>query len=583
MLAVHTALTADWGCAPDRPRPVPPSALYPFFHDLQHRRVFPDQKTFVDARPNKPPRDIAAAYLEQSLVVGFQLDKFTRDHFVLPELKCSAISYNRTQDVKQHIALKLAELRREPDKIDEDSSLLPLEHAYVVPGDRFREIYYWDSYFTILGLDHDRDLAHGMVANFASMIKKFGHVPNGNRSYYLSRSQPPMFASMLQHLAITAGNDAIITKHLPELQKELEYWMAGAAHLGPGQHHAHAVRLQDGTLLNRYWDELDTPRDESYAQDIETATRAVGRQPGEVYRDLRAGGESGCDFGSRLLEPGGDLSTIRTTRLLAIDQNCMLWNLESVLAHAERNGGNYIAASQHQHAADTRAEAIRRVMWDEKLGVFTDHLFAENRSSGQITAFTVTPLFFGIANQAQADRVAETIRDKLLAPGGLGTSLVKSGEQWDKPNGWAPLQYMAVIGLRQYGHGDLAREIATRWINKNLSVFKRTGALYEKYDVDGPIDEVGQGGGEYDMQSGFGWTIGVLDSFMRMYPDEAAAAQRAHAPAEAIMDAAFMQIADELRPATSLGDLGDLTAALTAMPITNEARSAITQAVATLA
>ena len=102
----------------------------------------------------------------------------------------------------------------------------------------------------------------------------------------------------------------------------------------------------------------------------------------------------------------------------------------------------------------------------------------------------------------------------MLAPGGLGTTEHDSGEQWDRPNGWAPLQWIAWAGLRRYEHNDLARDIACRWVNTVNEVYLRTGLIYEKYDVENPA--IGSGG-EYAPQIGFGWTNGVTADLIDHY------------------------------------------------------------------
>ena len=181
------------------------------------------------------------------------------------------------------------------------SSLVPLPHRYVVPVGRFREIYYWDSYFTMLGLEQSgrHDLVVDMVQNFAWLIDTFGHVPNGNRSYYLSRSQPPFFAAMVELLAERDG-ERVYATYLPQLAREYAFWMDGVARLAPGSAYRRVVRLKDGTILNRYWDDRETPREESYREDIETA-RTSTRPAHEVYRNLRAAAESGWDFSFTLV------------------------------------------------------------------------------------------------------------------------------------------------------------------------------------------------------------------------------------------------------------------------------------------
>jgi alpha,alpha-trehalase len=120
----------------------------------------------------------------------------------------------------------------------------------------------------------------------------------------------------------------------------------------------------------------------------------------------------------------------------------------------------------------------------------------------------VFPLFFEIATSSQASAVEKVLRDKFLKPGGLTTTLLHSGQQWDAPNGWAPLQWIAYRGLLNYGFEDLANQIKTNWINVNLKVYANTGKMTEKYDVWSKDGEAS--GGEYPNQDGFGWTNGVF-------------------------------------------------------------------------
>ena len=162
-----------------------------------------------------------------------------------------------------------------------------------------------------------------MVRNFAWLIDRYGHVPNGNRSYYLSRSQPPFFPLMVELLAAREGS-AAYQEFLPQLRREYDFWMDGADSVEAGQARRRVVRLPDGALLNRYWDDRDIPREESWREDIETA-RASGRPPAEVYRNLRAAAESGWDFSSRWFADGRTLGTIRTVELAPVDLNSLLY------------------------------------------------------------------------------------------------------------------------------------------------------------------------------------------------------------------------------------------------------------------
>ncbi len=500
-----------------------PSQLYgQLFEDVQMRRVFPDSKTFVDAVPRDMPAVIVERYREERGEPGFDLPAFVARNFDVPQPKQSTYRSDLGQDVCSHIDALWPVLERQPDEADPRSSLLPLPEPYVVPGGRFGEIYYWDSYFTMLGLEESgrHDLALDMVRNFASLVDRYGHVPNGNRTYYLSRSQPPFLAAMVELIADKGGDrDAAYAEFLPTLAKEYAFWMEGAEMLVPGSAHRRVVRLEDGTLLNRYWDDRDIPREEAYREDVETA-RASGRPPEEVYRNLRAAAESGWDFSSRWLEDGETLATIRTTELVPVDLNGLMVQLETTLAKAYHAARRPEKAVEFEARAELRKGAVRRYLWDADLGVFTDYLWREAKPSGTVTAATLSPLFFGLATKAQAQSVAEVVRAKLLQPDGLATTTVTTGQQWDVPNGWAPLQWIAIDGLNSYGEEKLAEAIAQRWMTKVVTTYRGTGKLMEKYNVVDP--SLVTGGGEYPTQDGFGWTNGVLRKLLALYPNAVA-------------------------------------------------------------
>ena len=484
------------------------------FADAQ--RALPDPKAMVDAIPNAAPAAIAAEYAQRRAEPGFDLRAFLDERFELPQPAGGGYRTDPRDDVVRHVDRLWRELERPPQRGDARGSLLPLPHAYVVPGGRYGEIYYWDSYFTLLGLERSgrHDLVRGMVANFAAMIDRYGHVPNGNRTYYLSRSQPPFFASMVNLLAAIDG-ERVLTAYLPQLEREYAFWMDGADGLAPGSAHRRAVRLHDGTVLNRYWDDCDTPRDESYIMDVATAA-ASPRPAAEVYRNLRAGAESGWDFSSRWLADGRTLHTIRTVEIVPPDLNSLMHALETTLSEAYRASGQPEHAATLRTRADARAEAIRRVLWDEARGAYVDYLWREQRAAGDATLATAYPLYFGIADETQARRVADTLRRRLLQRHGLAASTVRTGEQWDLPNGWAPLQWLAIRGLERYGERELAADVARRWIRRNVEVFREQRKLVEKYDVTG---DAAAGGGEYPLQDGFGWTNGVLRALIALYPD----------------------------------------------------------------
>ncbi len=500
--------------------PTPPSIEYgPLYAAVELGAVFPDSKTFPDMIPDDSPSAILKAYAAAQSAPSFSLPAFVRRHFTGPTPPGPTIAPAAPgQHLLAYVAGLWPKLVQDEPAVPAFSTLQPLPYPYVVPGGRFREMYYWDSYFTMLGLlnDGQQELALDMLKDFAFEIDRYGMIPNGNRSYYLSRSQPPFFSLMVSLMA-SVGGSHILTVYLPEMRKEWDFWMEGANSLAPGHAARNLVRLADGTLLNRYWDARDAPRDESYLEDVRTAA-ASGRPPEIICRELRATAESGWDFSSRWLADGKTFSTVRTLQILPVDLNALLVHLEQTLAEAYRLEDNPAEANAFQHRAEARAAAIRRLMWDPQEGVFTDYLWPSGTQTGDITAATLYPLFLHVATPDEARAVAATVRQKLLDVGGLATSLVTSGQQWDAPNGWAPLQWIAVEGLRLYGFDPLAAEIASRWVRKNIAGYEQSAKLVEKYNVTTTGGDEG-GGGEYATQIGFGWTNGVLVALTSLYPN----------------------------------------------------------------
>ena len=494
---------------------VPPSEqLGEFFERVQLSRIFPDSKTFVDLVYDEEPAKIIADYQAIRDKPGFDLSAFVRRHFWTPAEGPTVHPAEPGERLESYIARLWEVLRHHSDETLSRSSLLPLPYPYVVPGGRFRELYYWDSYFIMLGLEADgrHHLTLDMAKDFAFEIDCYGHIPNGNRTYYLTRSQPPFFSLMVDLIAAREGEKSYLV-YLPELESEYDYWMNGAAFLRDGQAYRRVVRLADGTVLNRYWDDRSAPRDESYREDVKTALGSR-QNPGEIYRNIRAAAESGWDFSSRWLADGHHLNTIRTVSLLPVDLNGLMFHLEQTLAKTYRLKGDVGRSSRFERLAAQRQAAIRRLMWNESLGTFTDYVWQKHQS-GPATAAGLFPLFFHIATVDQAEIVARTVRGKLLMPGGLATTLVASGQQWDQPNGWAPLEWIAVVGLRNYHMSELAETIARRWTCENIDAFQRSATLVEKYNL---IQGGGGSGGEYAVQIGFGWTNGVLRALASLYP-----------------------------------------------------------------
>ena len=504
----------------------PARDLGPLFHEVQVTRVFVDSKTFVDAIPRAAPEEILRRHASERGNPGFSLRAFVERNFELPRSAGADVRSDTARTLEEHVTALWPALTRNADRFDPRSSLIPLPNGYVVPGGRFREVYYWDSYFTMLGLVESRrlDLVRGMLDNFAHLVRTVGHIPNGNRTYYLGRSQPPYFAAMVGLYARAADTAQALT-YLDALESEHRFWMDGADRLAPGQAYRRVVRLANGDLLNRYWDDIPAPRPESYRED-ELLGRGVPAAARErLYRNLRAGAESGWDYSSRWMRDPANLTTLEVIDLAPIDLNALLYHSERTIAALRRargEAGDAEAAARFDGLADARRRALLDAAWVPGAGYFFDVRWRSGeRVTDRPTLAAAAVLYFGLATDAQARGVAAVLGRDFLRSGGFVTTQIASGQQWDAPNGWPPLQWLAVEGLRRYGYSALADSARDRWMAVNRRVYHATGKMTEKYDVVDPNRPAG--GGEYPTQDGFGWTNGVALAF---------SAQRAVRPLE---------------------------------------------------
>jgi alpha,alpha-trehalase len=505
--------------------PESPRVLFgDLFAAVQSARIYSDSKAFADAVPNSAPDAIMRQYRIEHPASPAALSQFVAAHFRLPPEPPAAPSLPAGASPPEHLAIAAHidalwnPLTRSAATAPPYSSLLPLPEPYVVPGGRFRELYYWDSYFTMLGLLESgrRDLLADMVEDFAHLIDTYGHVPNGTRTYYLSRSQPPFFYAMVGLLS--RDDDAATARYLPQLRREHAFWMQGEQGLRPGASHRRVVAMPDGSILNRYWDDSDAPRDESYAEDVELA-RASRRPAPELYRDIRAAAESGWDFGSRWFADGRSLATADTTQIIPVDLNSLLFGLENAIRAGCEHSGDKACALEYERRAAARRRAVDRYLWDPQRGAYLDYRWTRRSRVPRLSAAALYPLFVSLASASQAAAAAHSAARELLERGGLVTTRTKTGEQWDWPNGWAPLQWIAIAGLRGYGQMPLAGTVACRWMAGVNEVYRQDGKLVEKYDVVTPGRS--GGGGEYPLQDGFGWTNGVMRKLIVLYPEYA--------------------------------------------------------------
>ena len=508
---------------------LPPEELYgQLFYDVMsidklfgEDMFFNDTKDFSDCIPKLEIKTILEKYskLENRYDIEV-ISNFIRENFQLPG---HSTSFSSSVEINVHITKLWSFLKREPD-INRSGTLIPLKYPYIVPGGRFREIYYWDSYFTMLGLNVDKqdETIRNMVSNFSDLIDSYGFIPNGNRTYYLSRSQPPFYASMIELLSDIEGS-GIYLEYLKYLEKEYNFWMKGADRLDTiNTTCLRVVRLNDGEILNRYYDNRNTPRPEMYRTDIETAGKAEKSVPNcikeDVFRNLRAAAESGWDFSSRWLSDISDLSSILTTDIIPVDLNSLLYKSELTISKAYGLKNDFLKEKLFKDKAEKRRKAIIKYCWNQEEGFFMDYNFRQRIQSEIYSLAGVYPLFFKIETDKQAILVAKKIEDSFLNQGGVVTTLTfsKTKQQWDYPNGWAPLQWITIKGLRNYGKNELADKIRIRWLSLNEAVYTKTHKILEKYDVVELHEAVK---GEYPNQDGFGWTNGVYQKLLKEKPE----------------------------------------------------------------
>lgn len=468
------------------------------FNDVQLSGIFPDSKTFTDYSPAIPSDSIRYYYEIRKGQPSFDMKLFIGSYFKMPAEKTHKDPQDLNSDLAEHLNSLWPTLRREPDTIT-NGTLIPLSNPYIVPGGRFREIYYWDSYFTMEGLaaSGQIDLIHSMLNNFSCMIQQYGYIPNGNRTYFLGRSQPPFFAEMIKlYMRETSDNKGL--EYLPALEREYQFWM--------GPEKIRKIPPEKG-YLNYYSDQNLTPRPEAYKEDTKLALIVAENKRELLYSNIRAACESGWDFSSRWMADGSNLQTIHTIEILPVDLNCLLFNMELTLAELYKLAGNMAFATSYYKKADDRKQLIKQLFWNNKKGFYYDYDIKTKKLCTSECLAGVYPLYFKISGTNEANQVANKLRKEFLKDGGLVTTMNNTGQQWDSPNGWAPLQWMAIVGLENYGFKSLADSIAHRWMALNEKVYRDTGKMMEKYNVVDTTLEAG--GGEYPGQDGFGWTNGV--------------------------------------------------------------------------
>ncbi|KAL6424640.1 hypothetical protein ACFW04_009967 [Cataglyphis niger] len=483
----------------------------------------------MKATNNSPNRSEVATFVAENFVMQDELDNST-----LPDWKENPAILKSIQDSQfREWARRLNSIwetlaRKIKDDVvinPERHSLIYVNNTFVVPGGRFKEFYYWDSYWIIEGLllcDMPVTVK-GMIENFFSMVERYGFVPNGGRVYYLSRSQPPLLIPMVAKYYDYTKDREFLKQNIAILEKEFEYW----------QNEKMVNVMKDGKTyrMARYVTNSNGPRPESYKEDYRLAQPLPEKERGELYNNLKAAAESGWDFSYRWcirIDRNANLSLINasTSDIIPVDLNAILQRNARLLARFHGILGNLQKVLRYSKIALDYQAAIDNVLWNEDEGIWLDYDTRNKQSRNAFYPSNLSPLYTMSYNRNKSTyyalkAISYLKRNRVdLYFGGTPTSVNYTGEQWDFPNAWPPLQSFLVVGLYRTGMKeamDLAETLAGRWLRSNYIGYDEYGKMFEKYNAIHPGE--GGGGGEYSVQEGFGWTNGIVFEFLRLFPD----------------------------------------------------------------
>jgi len=412
--------------------------------------------------------------------------------------------------------------------------LLYLPEPYVVPGGRFNEMYGWDSYFIVLGLlrDGQAERARQQTDDFLYEVERYGKVLNANRSYYLTRSQPPLLSGMVRAVHAVTRDAAWLRRARVALESTHRFWTT-------------PPHLAGDTGLSRYFDIGEGPAPEVVSGERDAQGRSHYDRARAFYRGERVDAYDVAAFYDRaadrltplffkgdrsMRESGFDPSErwgpfgVDVIHHAPVCLNVLLAVLERDLAAIAGELGDAGAAGQWRRRADGRRALIDRYLWDEDRGLYLDWSFERGRRRDYPFATTFWPLWAGLASPHQAARVRERL-PLFERPGGIRTSARVTGNQWDAPFGWAPLQLFAALGLERQGFHQDAVRVARAFVGMVVEDFERRRTVVEKYDVERRTSQVEAGirFGYAENQVGFGWTNGVvLELLATLFPERLA-------------------------------------------------------------
>lgn len=515
-------------------------------HLVQTAKIFNDSKTFVDMALKHPvnktlenfdvfmrktnyhptQNEIREFVYKNFQMVGEIEDFYPRDWRAEPRIvrevedpkirafliKLIAIWPQLTRKISQHVFDR-------PDTF----SLIPVRNAFIIPGGRFKEFYYWDTYWILKGLllTDMKETARGVIDNFFFMVRTYGFVPNGGRIYYLNRSQPPVLTLMMKDYIKYTNDFEYLRTNVGVLVQELQFWLKKRT--------VKYVINGEVFQLAHFDSESDTPRPESYLEDLETCSVHNSTESQlECYTDLKSGAESGWDYSSRWIfdendNPDRDLSKIKTRRNLPVDLNSFLYKSFKCMHLFYTMLRQPADAKYWLDLADLWKYNIEQILYSTEDGMWFDYDAKQHKHRKYFAASNFAPLWA----EAMDDDVRK-MRGNLavqylkkygiLDYYGVPSTLMSTGLQWDFPNAWSPYQNMIIFGLERSGDEeaqDTAKLLAYRWVQSNIKAYDENKVMFEKYSAQ--ASGTFGGGGEYHIQSGFGWTNGAIMEIIDYY------------------------------------------------------------------
>ncbi|KAK7788402.1 hypothetical protein R5R35_005530 [Gryllus longicercus] len=488
-------------------------------HEIQISSLREDSKTFVDMKlkisVNETLRNFETmmAKLENN-ATSSDLQSFVDDHFELgEELEgvelpdwveapplLTRISDPHLRNWSFWLNARWKSLaRRVPESVKlqgDRTSLLYLPNAFIVPGGRFKEMYYWDTHWIVRGLllCAMNETVRGILENFFYILRTYGIIPNGTRVYYQRRSNPPLLTSMVHDYIRVTRDLAFLQENVEWLEQEFEFWMKNRT----------VTVVKDGVnyTLVRYYSHTKGPRPESYKEDYDIGSKFPADKQEEFYYNIKAACESGWDFSSRwFLMNGtneGNLSNISVQNIVPVDLNAYVYKNAVLLSDFHKQLGNREKADRYATIANEWKATVTALLWNNEEGSWFDYDILNNKQRTFFYASNLAPLWTKCYDE----------------------SLQYSGEQWDFPNAFAPSQHIIIEGLHLTGHPraqKLAFDLASTWVASNFLTYQEERHMYEKYDAR-CFARPGSGG-EYTVQEGFGWTNGVIIQLLQTYGD----------------------------------------------------------------